>query len=64
MLRRDDDNLETIRARLQTYRDTSDPIIRHYQDQSAIAIIDGSQSPDQVSAAIMQAIEKSRLNQN
>ncbi len=62
LLRRDDDNLETIRARLQTYRDTSDPIIRHYQDRSSMAVIDGSQSPDQVSAAIIQAIDKSRPN--
>ena len=60
LLRRDDDNLQTIRARLETYRNTSDPLIRHYQERSAIATIDGSRSPDLVWAAIMQVIEQAR----
>ena len=58
LLRRDDDNLETIRARLETYRNTSDPLIRHYQGRSTIAVIDGSQAPDDVSAAILREIDQ------
>jgi len=58
LLRRDDDNLETIRARLQTYRDTAEPLIRHYREQSAIAVVDGSVSPDKVTVDVMSHIEQ------
>jgi len=58
LLRRDDDNLETIRARLQTYRDTAEPLIRHYRERSAMAVIDGSVAPAQVTAAVMSHIEQ------
>src|SRR6187399_2226449 len=58
LLRRDDDNLETIRARLQTYRDTAEPLIRHYRERSAIAVVDGSVAPDEVTVAVMSHIEQ------
>jgi adenylate kinase len=58
LIRRDDDNLETIRARLQTYRDTAEPLIRHYRDRSAIAVVDGSVAPNEVTAAVMRQIEQ------
>ena len=58
LLRRDDDNLETIRARLQTYRDAAEPLVRHYRERSAIAIIDGSQSPGQVWNDVVSEIER------
>jgi len=58
LLRRDDDNLETIRARLQTYRDTAEPLIRHYRERSAMAVIDGSLAPSDVGVAILREIER------
>ena len=57
LIRRDDDNVETIRHRLLTYRNTANPLIAHYRHRSTLAIIDGSKPPDDVTAAVMRHIE-------
>jgi adenylate kinase len=57
LIRRDDDNLETIRNRLRTYRETSDPLINHYRDRAALAMIDGSRAPDEVTREILKRID-------
>jgi adenylate kinase len=57
LIRRDDDNVETIRQRLLTYRNTSDPLIGHYRDRSTLAMIDGTKQPAQVTTSIMEHIE-------
>lgn len=41
---RDDDNSESIRKRLVTYRDTTMPVIHHYAAQNKVFTIDGSDS--------------------
>jgi adenylate kinase len=57
LIQRDDDNVETIRNRLRTYRETSDPLIAHYRHRAAIAMIDGSLAPDDVTSEIMKRID-------
>lgn len=57
LITRDDDNLETIRNRLLTYRNTSDPLVAHYRERGVLSEIDGTRPPDAVSKAILDAIE-------
>jgi adenylate kinase len=57
LITRDDDNLETIRRRLQTFRDTADPLIAHYRAAGVAAMIDGSRPPDEVTEAILTQID-------
>ena len=57
LIRRDDDNLDVIRTRLTTYRQTADPIVEHYQSRGALVRIDGMAETDQVTKAMMAAID-------
>jgi adenylate kinase len=57
LLTRDDDNIETIRRRLQTFRDTADPLIAHYKARGVVAMIDGTRRPDDVTDAILSQID-------
>ncbi len=57
LITRDDDNVETIRQRLLTYRNTSEPLIAHYRSRGALAAIDGVRKPDEVTDAILEQIE-------
>jgi adenylate kinase len=58
LIRRDDDNVETIRNRLLTYRNTADPLIAHYRERDAVATIDGLRPPDDVTRAIFEEIDR------
>jgi adenylate kinase len=57
LITRDDDNIETIRHRLLTYRNTAAPLIEHYRERGELAIIDGSRPPDEVTSAIFKQID-------
>jgi adenylate kinase len=58
LVHRDDDKPETIRKRLQVYRDETEPLIRYYQNAapSAVVFVDGSRSPDAVQDEIRAAV--------
>lgn len=56
LIRRDDDNLDVIRTRLQTYRNTANPLIAHYGALGKLAVIDGTVSTDKVTKAMLAAI--------
>jgi adenylate kinase len=60
LIKRDDDNLETIRHRLATYRDTVEPLLRYYADRSVLGTIDGTEAPDLVARALIRHIERAR----
>jgi len=45
---REDDNIESIRKRLRTYKEETMPVIKHYQSQNKVAEIDSSGSIDKV----------------
>lgn len=57
LITRDDDNIETIRRRLETFERMTAPLIAHYQEGGALAVIDGTRQPDDVTDAIFKAIE-------
>lgn len=50
--RRADDNAETARARLATYREQTAPLLPYYEKAGLLRIVDGMASMDAVTAAI------------
>lgn len=60
LVRRPDDEPETVRHRLATYARYATPIIEHYQARSSFAVIDGLQHSDKVAAALASRIDRLR----
>jgi adenylate kinase len=58
LIRRDDDNLATIKNRLQTYRKITEPILKHYGDQGTLSKVDGTQPPDTIFQTIADLISR------
>lgn len=57
LITRDDDNLETIRHRLETYAKMTAPLIAYYSERSMLSILDGTRPPDEVTAVIYRLID-------
>jgi adenylate kinase len=53
---RSDDNEETIRRRLEVYREKTAPLISYYQGKGKLKTIDGNQSMDAVKAALVALV--------
>ncbi|GAP98391.1 adenylate kinase [Leptolyngbya sp. NIES-2104] len=51
---RKDDNEETIRRRLEVYREQTAPLIHYYESREKMVTIDGDQSMEEVAAALNQ----------
>ena len=54
---REDDRAETVRERLRVYHEQTEPLIAHYEERGVLARIDGTRAPDEVNAAIREALE-------
>ena len=52
LIRRDDDTPETIQKRLDVYRKQTAPLLNYYQEKGLLLKIDGTGTPDQVTARI------------
>jgi adenylate kinase len=59
LIRRDDDNMDVIRNRLETYRGTANPLVAHYSARGILTAIDGVASSDKVTRQMIKAIEAS-----
>jgi UMP-CMP kinase len=55
---RDDDNMESIRKRFVTYKETTMPVIEHYEKFGKVAQIDSSPAVDEVHAAAVVVVVK------
>jgi adenylate kinase len=53
---RSDDNEATIRKRIHVYRDQTEPLVDHYRRRSALAVVEGAGSIDEVEKAIEEAL--------
>ncbi|BAW96016.1 adenylate kinase [[Synechococcus] sp. NIES-970] len=53
---RKDDNQETIRRRLEVYREQTAPVIDFYQKQGSLQSVNGDRLPEEVTAALKDAI--------
>jgi adenylate kinase len=54
---RADDNVEVLRKRLDVYSEQTAPLVSFYRDKGLLKAVDGMAPVDQVTAAIMAAIE-------
>ena len=55
--RRDDDNAETVKARLAAYHEQTAPILPHYREKGILREVDGMASIDAVAGQIDAALE-------
>ena len=60
LVRRDDDDAETVKKRLATYAAFAGPLIAHYRTRPRFVTIDGGKEPDKVSDDIFGSIDASR----
>lgn len=59
LIQRDDDKSETVQARLQTYHETTEPIIAYYEKQGALVNVPGSNAgPDEIYKRILDVLPK------
>lgn len=59
---RSDDNVETLRKRLEVYRQQTAPILPYYRDKGALKTVDGMRSIDEVAQAIETLLAEARSN--
>jgi len=58
LFQRDDDKAETVKRRIQVYLDQTSPLISHYRHQGKLIEIDGTQSIERVTEALMDALKQ------
>ncbi|HEX9771425.1 MAG TPA: adenylate kinase [Kiloniellales bacterium] len=56
-VRRDDDNEETVRKRIEAYRAQTAPILPYYQAQGVLQRVDGMADIDSVTAQLYEVLE-------
>ncbi len=56
LIQRDDDNEETIRKRLDVYREQTEPLIAFYRQRSKLATVDAGGSVDEVNERLLAVI--------
>ena len=61
LVRRPDDNPETVRRRLATYAETATPVIRYYKLRPLYGEVNGLQYADRVTAALLAHIDRGSL---
>ncbi|WP_290818336.1 adenylate kinase, partial [Halovivax sp.] len=57
LIQREDDTEETVRERLRVYRENTEPVIEHYEEQGRLAEVNGEQSPGGVWEDVKETIE-------
>ena len=57
-VRREDDNAETVRARLEAYHAQTAPLLPYYRDQGLLSVVDGMAEIDQVTAAVFEKTDR------
>lgn len=55
---RDDDKLDAVKNRLKVYADSTEPLIRWYEDHGLLRIVDASTAPDGVFEAVRMVIDR------
>lgn len=60
LVRREDDEPETVRHRLATYASVAEPLIAHYRSRPTFVDVNGLQHPQEVTYELVQAITRVR----
>ncbi len=58
LYQRDDDKPETVKNRIKVYQDQTAPLIAFYKENGLLAEVDGTKSIDEVTTALLQAINE------
>ena len=56
LYRREDDNPEAIKKRLEVYKEQTEPLIKYYQDKYLLVDVDGSGTPEEVFELVEEAV--------
>jgi adenylate kinase len=64
LVKRSDDNPETLKKRLEAFHKSTDPVIHYYEKKGILCRIDASKDIDQVSQQVEQAIEERQKTAN
>jgi adenylate kinase len=57
LIQRDDDTEETVRERLRVYEENTAPVVEQYREAGVLVEVDGEGTPDEVFAAVREAVE-------
>jgi adenylate kinase len=57
-VRRDDDNEETVRSRLQVYHRQTSPLVEYYGGQGKLETVDGMASMDEVTQQLEEVLDR------
>lgn len=60
LIRRSDDNVDSLKTRLESYHKKTSPLINYYQKHGIHSQIDAAQKSDKVFGDILSAFEKAR----
>jgi adenylate kinase len=63
LIQRDDDKPETVRKRLDTYREKTEPLVDFYDDRGILKRFDGKRSPTEVHDHIRATLATLRLEE-
>ncbi|GBD42472.1 Adenylate kinase [bacterium HR39] len=55
---RSDDNVETLKRRLQVYHAQTRPLLDYYRERGLLYVVDGTRSIDEVSRAIEEILAR------
>jgi adenylate kinase len=61
LIQRDDDKPETVKHRLETYHEQTEPLVEYYEERNLLRRFDGSRSPTDVHDRIRATIATVRL---
>lgn len=57
LIQRKDDQEEVIRNRLKVYHQQTEPVLKHYEDEPGVVVIDGRQSIEEVQRQVLESVE-------
>jgi adenylate kinase len=63
LVQRDDDKPDTIRRRLETYREQTEPLIHYYDERELLRRFDGGRAPGEVHDRIRATLATLRLEE-
>jgi adenylate kinase len=63
LIQRDDDQPDTIRRRLEVYRQQTEPLVAHYEDQGLLHRVEGDRPPGEVHDHIRATVSTLRLEE-
>ena len=63
LIQRDDDKPETVRKRLDTYREKTEPLVGYYDERGILKRFDGTRSPTEVHDHIRATLATLRLEE-